>query len=558
MPPARAVVAGAGVILVSVDLGIDEPGEAPESTKPFFGPGLRGDDKLSPEHERLIAIAIPSQPEHEACLVSCCMWDMEGIHRPAAAHIPSTAFSPRLQKLWGVIQSGLPWNRDNEAEYSKQSGLSVNELLRIEVAAATGAGFGDYLRAVESTWRGREYQAIALSLQAPEVHLPTVLRRLEALSPRKVDPLNPHPFCDFMIPKPDSPEILLGNRYLSRGDGCILTGPSGMGKSSMVLQAACTWALGKDFFGIKPNGPLKSLIIQSEDSDGDIAEVWLSIRTLMNLGPASIEAINSRVLIVTDRIHRGQNFIDSARLLVGRHRPDLVWINPLLAYFDGDINDAGDAGRFLRGGLNGLNEPPKFAYMAVHHTAKPPTAKESRDRKWSEVMYDMTGSAELTNWPRAVISLRPMDNEGEFNLVFAKRGRRAGATYTTGEADQYEVVGTTIPVKHTSATIPVEGHEKPMAAIFWERRKASTDASDGSRRGPGGSAPKHVFSTYRAIFPTSPDHAEGLRRLHGRAKELRPIGTGAFVRIIDEGLETGIIKVDTTDPQRPKYWVSTK
>ena len=71
----------------------------------------------------------------------------------------------------------------------------------------------------------------------------------------------------FRIPEPKDRSILLGNRYLNRGDGLILSGSSGIGKSSISMQGAAEWALGDPFLGIKPNGPLRSLIIQAEDAN---------------------------------------------------------------------------------------------------------------------------------------------------------------------------------------------------------------------------------------------------------------------------------------------------
>src|SRR5690349_14445158 len=90
----------------------------------------------------------------------------------------------------------------------------------------------------------------------------------------------------FSIPPANDKSILLGNRYLNRGDGLVLSSSSGMGKSSMSHQMAADWALGLPFHGIAPNGPLRILIVQSEDSDGDIAEVWQSLKHVKRYTPA--------------------------------------------------------------------------------------------------------------------------------------------------------------------------------------------------------------------------------------------------------------------------------
>src|SRR5580704_9528316 len=68
-------------------------------------------------------------------------------------------------------------------------------------------------------------------------------------------------------------ETLLGNRWLCRGGGALIVAPSGQGKSVLTAQASILWACNKAAFGIKPSRPLRSLILQAEDDDGDIQEM---------------------------------------------------------------------------------------------------------------------------------------------------------------------------------------------------------------------------------------------------------------------------------------------
>lgn len=71
----------------------------------------------------------------------------------------------------------------------------------------------------------------------------------------------------------NDPAELLRNRFLCRGGGLLLVGPTGVGKSSLSMQAKILWALGRPAFGIVPARPLKSLLIQAENDDGDLAEM---------------------------------------------------------------------------------------------------------------------------------------------------------------------------------------------------------------------------------------------------------------------------------------------
>jgi hypothetical protein len=117
------------------------------------------------------------------------------------------------------------------------------------------------------------------------------------------------PLTDFALPPADDPAILLGKyRYLCKGGGMVMVGSSGTGKSSMSLQAAVCWSLGRDFLGITCRRPLRSLIVQAEDDEGDVAEAWTSIRASMSLTHEEFTLVRERVLIVEDRVNSGQQF----------------------------------------------------------------------------------------------------------------------------------------------------------------------------------------------------------------------------------------------------------
>ena len=318
----------------------------------------------------------------------------------------------------------------------------------------------------------------------------------------------------FALPPDNDTTILLGDRYLNRGDGAVLVGTSGIGKSSMEMQMAVTWALGRPCFGIKPNGPMRSLIIQSEDSDGDIAEMWTSMSVTMRLSQEDRELVNERVKIVNERVKRGREFTHELKKSIEAHNPDLVWINPLQAFMDGDVTDSQDLGQFLRGDLNKLNVPPRFAYMVVHHTTKPSTGKDRGERQWHEVMYDMAGGAEIINWARAIMSLRAAPTEGDFNLVLAKRGRRAGVVKMVphGAGERAEPV-TVIPLKHSTGRIEVPGVARGLPAIYWDTRAADAKLDPEEKKARGGRPVVYEFMDYKTVFPTKASNGMVLAEL---------------------------------------------
>jgi hypothetical protein len=316
----------------------------------------------------------------------------------------------------------------------------------------------------------------------------------------------------FELPAEHDANSLLGkNRYIGRGDGAIIVSSSGMGKSVLQIQWAVCAALGWPFAGIATQGKLTSLVVQSEDSDGDIGEVIFSLKIMMKLTPEQCLEVDKRVLFVRDKLNRGPAFIVRLRALVNKVKPDLVWLNPLHAFAGCDIADARELGNFLRGGLNGVNKEDRFAYMIVHHTPKPMTGKGVQDKKWHEFMYDAAGSAELVNWARAVITLKPTETEGEFNLILAKRGKRAEVTIEVpgnGDGIKRLEITTKLPIQHSSRTLKIEGRTRQFHAVYWEDRKpdaAKPVEHDGKQGGVGRYSETYDDATLVVCYPPQSD-----------------------------------------------------
>lgn len=389
---------------------------------------------------------------------------------------------------------------------------------------------------IELSMRGAEQ---ARSTNDPAEALKEQLVRLQALTsaPANRIELGGKSFMSFAMPAKHDPSILLGNRFLCRGDGGILASTSGMGKSSLSLQAATTWALGRPLFGgLDPHGrPIKSLIFQAEDSDGDMAEVKYSMIHAMRLTEAEQAQVAANVIVITDRIHRGISFLAELKRQIALHKPDIVWINPLLAFIGGDVNDAKAAGEFLREGLNRLNEPASFAYIIIHHTSKPP--KERADRKWNEVMYEMAGSADLTNWARFVISLRASETEGRFNLVLAKRGVRAGYTKPSATGNFHEPV-TVLGLRHSKERMQVEGQDLPV--IHWELCEAEAEQSK-PVAGKAGRKAKYDFNDFRAVFPKLNEPHETLGVIQRKAEQISGIKAQTFRDLCQRAHEQGLL-----------------
>ena len=234
---------------------------------------------------------------------------------------------------------------------------------------------------------------------------------------------------------------LLRQRYLCRGGGLLLCGPTGIGKSSLALQCAILWALGRGCFGIIPARPLKSLFIQAENDDGDLAEMRDGICAGLHLSAAEIKEAAERIIVAREDSRTSLLFfIEVVEPLLEAHKPDLLWIDPAFAYLGGETNSQKDVGTFLRNRLNPLLRQYDCAAVIVHHTNKPPKGTEKPNWRAGDFAYLGSGSIEWANWARAILVVRSIGSHNVFELHAAKRGKRTGWRDGKGEVTFYKFI----------------------------------------------------------------------------------------------------------------------
>jgi hypothetical protein len=236
----------------------------------------------------------------------------------------------------------------------------------------------------------------------------------------------------------NDPSELLRHRYLCLGGGLLLVGPTGIGKSSFSMQAMILWAIGRAAFAIKPARPLKSLLIQAENDDGDLAEMRDGVIAGLNLTDIEKQSAMANVIVAREDTRTGMVFFaGTVRPLLAEHRPDLLWIDPALSYLGAEANSQKDVGGFLRNQLNPLLREFNCGAVVVHHTNKPASGREKPDWSGGDFAYLGGGSAEWANWARAVIAIRSLGSHSVFEVRAAKRGGRLGWTEADGVTKAY-------------------------------------------------------------------------------------------------------------------------
>lgn len=224
------------------------------------------------------------------------------------------------------------------------------------------------------------------------------------------------------------------SRYLCKGYGCWIIGPSGIGKSTLTYQLIYALITGNSFYGVKPVCEQRVLLIQAENDQGDNAEMMKGIAEAFGIDIFSDEAtykkFQENFRVVTERRTTGTEFCNFLRNEIIDFAATTVIVDPVLSFAGIDPTNIKEVSDFLRHGINPVLEDTGALAFFIHHTGKPDQKKE-KDAKISptEFAYKGIGSSELVNWARAAIVLWPMIEENTYQLVFAKRGERAMAQH---------------------------------------------------------------------------------------------------------------------------------
>lgn len=277
----------------------------------------------------------------------------------------------------------------------------------------------------------RLLQEAAAEIEAHPLAVPAIAGNvrasLDALSGNTSCHYTAHPIGELQPQPADAGEELIRHRFLCRGSGLLLAAPAGIGKSTFALQAMLCFAVGRECLGFKPARPIRSLYLQAENDDGDLRELRDGILTGLRFSEAERVQAFANVHFVTIDDLCGEAFIREAVAPLCRAvKPDVLWLDPLLSYIGGDMSRQEVLSPWLRNHLTPVLHRYGVACVLVHHTNKPPSGKEKPNWQAGDFAYVGSGSAELANWPRAVVAIRSTGSHDVFELRLGKRGSRVG------------------------------------------------------------------------------------------------------------------------------------
>lgn len=245
------------------------------------------------------------------------------------------------------------------------------------------------------------------------------------------------------LPEEEDPNVLVyGGPWLERGGSAWFVSTSGTGKSIHAMQLMHAFAAGKPFSGLRPRGKLRSWYVQSEDSPRRIAQDRADVRAEMDDPGIDWPSEAERVRYVRFPGTVGAAFAEALDAALAKaanvgQAPDIVILNPFLAFVGGTITDGAYVTPFLRGGmingektegLQAVLERRKVGLIAYHHTPKPP--KDNEVTAWLKSAfpeYQGAGCADITNWGRSFITMmRDKDRHHVVCLTAGKNGAELG------------------------------------------------------------------------------------------------------------------------------------
>lgn len=246
------------------------------------------------------------------------------------------------------------------------------------------------------------------------------------------------------VPEEEDPNVLIYGPWLERGGSAFWVSTAGTGKSIGSFQLAHAMSMGRPFCGLRPRGRLKFWIFQSEDSERRNAQDRIDVRAeLAELygDEDTAEAWRGIKLIkLTGKV--GTEFLAELDKLLGQAegygvQPDVIILNPFLAFVGGPITDGAYVTPFLRGGkidgehtcgLQSILERHGVGALIYHHTPKPPT--DSELDKWMKSAfpeYQGAGSSDITNWGRSFVTMMKVKDHPNMVCVTAgKNGAELG------------------------------------------------------------------------------------------------------------------------------------
>ena len=436
---------------------------------------------------------LPAAIEAERYLLAVCIRD--GLNVPNGL-IPSDFYEPKNQELCTAIQS-VTTDEVHADElvvlnFLREHSSSVDHIYLNQIVS--DLGFNRYNPAwAEKIKRTSALRKIAVSAQhlvklATDTNAdPDSLIAYQAgtlsqiaRTEKKTGAVQMNIEAMKTFERKEDPNSVIGNRWLCKGGSLLLVSQSGVGKSSFALQFLISLCVNRSFFGIKAKRPLRVVMLQAENDLGDVAEAYQDITSGMGLYPDERRNLDDNLFIYRDTNSVGSAFLDEMRRLIELHRADVILVDPLLSFAGIEVADQKQMTEFLRHGVARVLEDTGCILVAVHHTTKPKSAKDTAGQTSADLAYSGAGASELVNYVREVgVLVRQPGDEPIFKFSLTKRRFRAGMQDASGDFKPDIIVR----------------HARDKGAIRWEYGHLETSSEPVDSDSKRSKAPTRHFDT---------------------------------------------------------------
>ena len=169
-------------------------------------------------------------------------------------------------------------------------------------------------------------------------------------------------FLDLKLKKRE----FLVNKLIREKDSIILVGSEKSGKSLLIKQLICSLTSQHPFLDrYDVARPCKVSYIQLEGELEDTQDRLKRMIKILDFDPALFHIIFSPPL----ELHRRDSMFELKNLILNKHVPDVVILDPLYFAFSGSLSDDEVVRKFI-GNIRILKEELNCAIILIHHTHK--------------------------------------------------------------------------------------------------------------------------------------------------------------------------------------------